>query len=697
MCGIFGVIAKDQCSFNNTTLKDVLIKVASYSEARGKDSSGIAFRNELNNKLDVIKGPISISNLLTTKEFKTKLTEVLNKSNGYYQDSFQNSKIPRLQDSFNGVHAAFAVIGHARLTTNGTQLKDINNQPVVKDGLIGIHNGIIVNVDELWDKNKDLKREYDIDTEVMLALIRKNLNNGHSTIQSCIHTMEEIFGTVATAILFDDRDEFLLTTNNGSLYTLTNDKDLLVFASEHYILEKVLKNTKLHQRKSEFHINQLYPNTGKIIDLKEFKIEDFSYNYSSNGYSPNFRDIKLEISIENIGNNKEQLSAIVDIASISVNPKANYERKLLEYNIDRISKLRRCKKCVLPEIFPFIEFDEEGVCNICRNYKQKNQPKPIDELIELVEPYRKHNGEPDCIVPFSGGRDSTYTLHIVKNILKLNPIAFTYDWGMVTDLGRRNIARVCGKLGVENIIVSANIHWKRENIRKNISAWLKNPSLGMVPLFMAGDKFFYYYTHKVKRQNNIDLNIWGINPLENTDFKTGFAGIQPNFNKKRIYSLKTTDQIRLFSFVSRNVLSSLGYINQSVFDSFGSIISRYLWPKEDYYHMFDYYRWDENEIEDLIINEYKWETAIDTKTTWRIGDGTAAFYNYIYFTVAGFSEYDTFRSNQIREGMITREKALELVNEENRPRYESLKWYLEIVGLDFETVIKRINQIPKLY
>lgn len=47
--------------------------------------------------------------------------------------------------------------------------------------------------------------------------------------------------------------------------------------------------------------------------------------------------------------------------------------------------------------------------------------------------------------------------------------------------------------------------------------------------------------------------------------------------------------------------------------------------------------------------------------------------------------------------MLSREEALQLVTEENRPRYESLKWYLEIIGLDFETVIKRINQIPKLY
>ena len=122
-----------------------------------------------------------------------------------------------------------------------------------------------------------------------------------------------------------------------------------------------------------------------------------------------------------------------------------------------------------------------------------------------------------------------------------------------------------------------------------------------------------------------------------------------------------------------------------------------MFPQKDYYSFFDYYQWNEKEIEDLIINEYDWETAKDTKSTWRIGDGTAGFYNYVYFTVAGFSEIDTFRSNQIREGLLSREEGMEIIEEENRPRYENIKWYLEIVGLDYENIIKAINKIPKLY
>jgi hypothetical protein len=299
------------------------------------------------------------------------------------------------------------------------------------------------------------------------------------------------------------------------------------------------------------------------------------------------------------------------------------------------------------------------------------------------------------LIPFSGGRDSTYVLHVVKNILGLNPITLTYDWGMVTDLARRNIASICGKLGVENIIVAADIHWKRENIRKNIKAWLKKPDLGMIPLFMAGDKFFFYYADKIKKQTGTKLNIWGINDLENTDFKTGFAGIPPKFNKKTIYSLSAKNKLNLFKFVGKNLLLSPGYINQSVFDSLGSFGARYMIKKSDYYHLFDYMQWNEKEIEDIIIKEYNWETSIDSKSTWRIGDGTASFYNYIYTLVVGFSENDTFRSNQVREGMITRDEALALVYEENIPRYNSIKWYLEIVGLDFNKTIEIINKIPR--
>jgi len=219
----------------------------------------------------------------------------------------------------------------------------------------------------------------------------------------------------------------------------------------------------------------------------------------------------------------------------------------------------------------------------------------------------------------------------------------------------------------------------------------------MIPLFMAGDKQFFKYANLIKKQTHIDLNIWGINFLENTDFKVGFCGVPPKWDKEMIYSMNAKSKAKLFGYVGKNIIQNPYYFNPSLIDTFDSFLSRYTNPRKDYYHFFDYFEWNENEIEKILLDEYNWETSKDLKSTWRIGDGTASFYNYIYYTVAGFSEFDTFRSNQIREGMISRKDALKLIEEENIPRYESLRWYIEIIGLDFEYVIKVINKIPKLY
>lgn len=675
MCGIFGIITKPGKDFPQGSIKNNLKSIAKFSESRGKDSSGMAFRNISKEIIDVIKGDIPIRDLLKSEAFSIS-----------FQDALESQK------GSNG----FAAFGHARLVTNGSQLQEVNNQPVVKDDILCIHNGIITNVDEIWKENPILKREFLIDTEIIPALLRKNLKEGNSLSATLYNSLSVIEGTYSIANMFADLDQFVLATNNGSLYYITDNVSYIVFASEGYFLEKLTSEKSFASFQNK-EIYQLQSNTGLIINLFNLEIEEVQLSEMPGNIPVKNRESDLTIQKHLLENKDAKYEVVIDPSVYINRDKEKHLLDLLENNEEQIDKLKRCTKCLLPETFPFIEFDPAGVCNLCNNYTLKNQPKPLDELKAMVEPYRRKDNKPDCIVPFSGGRDSTYTLHIVKEILGLNPIAYTYDWGMVTDLARRNIARVCGKLGVENIIVSADIRWKRENIRKNIQAWLKYPSLGMIPLFMAGDKYFFYYCDKVKKQTDIDLNIWGINYLENTEFKTGFAGLPPKLDKKRIYSLSLKNQVKLFGFVVKNVLISPGYINQSVLDSLGSFATRYIAPKKDYYHMFDYYRWDEDEINDLIQNEYKWETAIDTESTWRIGDGTASFYNYIYYTVAGFSENDTFRSNQIREGMLDRDTALKLVKEDNKPRYETLRWYLEIVGLDFTEVIKVINRIPKLY
>ena len=541
------------------------------------------------------------------------------------------------------------VLGHSRLITNGLA----DNQPVVKGNLCVFHNGIVTNEKEIW-KNLNEKKELNIDTEVIAAITIDHFNRGGKIFDVANRILNLCKGIVACALLLPEIGKLVLFSNNGSLYVGTIGDDIY-FASEKYALAK-FSCQNIKQVKNESYFIDI-PKQGSNIKLRDFSV------------------IKENLIPEfNFNKNKE---------------------KKLEYN--ELSNLKRCSKCILPETMPFISFDDKGICNYCRNYKIRNKPKPKENLFQLVEPYRRQGKELDCIVPFSGGRDSCYSLHLIVNDLGMKPITYTYDWGMVTDLGRRNISNMCGELGIENIIVAADISLKRRNIKKNLLAWIKSPHLGMIAMLTAGDKHFFRHVETIKKQVEIDLNLWGVNPLEATHFKTGFLGIKPDFEEDRVYSNGAVKQLKYHYKRFKAMLKSPGYFNQSLWDTLSGEYFRSFLKKKDYFHVFDYYRWDEHEINETLIKKYNWEVAIDTSTTWRIGDGTAGFYNYVYYTVAGFTEHDTFRSNQIREGQLSREDALNKIKLENKPRYQNIRWYLDTLNLDYDDIINVVNSIPKLY
>lgn len=538
------------------------------------------------------------------------------------------------------------IAGHSRLVTNDVK----NNQPVFSDNMIVIHNGIIANFLDVW-KTIGLKPRTELDSELIPAIFNhfktQNLSN-----EDIVEEIFKLCEGVISAILISLVDNKVhLISNNGSLYYGIKNNGTYI-SSESYPLRSLLVE--------------------EVTQVHGICSFDFNFNYD---------DVTIDDVITQDRNYLLPKFEFVDSKS-----------KLLQYSEH---DLRRCSKCILPETMPFINFDNDGICNYCNNYSLRNIPKPVSVLEDLVEPYRK-NGLRDCIIPFSGGRDSSYGLHLAVEELGMNPIAFTYDWGMVTDLGRRNISRMCAKLKVENIIIAADITKKRINIRKNISAWLKRPHLGMISLWTAGDKHFFKYCETVKQQTEINLNLWGVNPMETTHFKTGFLNIAPSFSNKHVYANGLLSQLEYQYKRYKEYVKNPSYFNSSIPDTLSGEYWRSINKKTDYFHIFDFWTWDEKVV-DSTLAQYNWEWSNDTTTSWRIGDGTAALYNYVYYTVAGFTEHDTFRSNQIREGMLSRDEALSLVVQENQPRYESIQWYLDAVGLDFESTLKIINNIPKLY
>jgi predicted glutamine amidotransferase/DNA-binding ferritin-like protein (Dps family) len=603
MCGIFGIISDQKISNNHLNV------LASHARQRGKDSSGLIFLKDKN--YVVKRADYDIKKLL--------------------------KKVGNLNVSF--------VMGHSRLITNGLA----DNQPVVRDGICVIHNGIIVNDDDVW-KELSIERKFQIDSEAIIGIALEHLSIGGAIDEIPSKVIDKCIGTISCAIAIPHLGKALLFSNNGSLYSGSNNKSTY-FASERYPLETIECDNVvqiMHQ--------------GIILDIPISEQIDVSDDHvRSENLIPVFQNLKQE-------------------ESMLLYPAHN---------------LTRCTKCLLPSTMPYIRFDAEGVCNYCKNYKLRNVPKPKEELFKIVEPYRRLHGQ-DCIVPFSGGRDSCYGLHLIVDELKMKPITYTYDWGMVTDLGRRNISRMCAELGVENIIIADDISMKRRNIALNLKAWLKSPHLGMISILTAGDKHFFRHVETVKKQTGIKLNLWGVNPLEVTHFKSGFLGIKPDFEEERVYAHGISKQLHYQKLRFKAMLQSPGYFNSSLWDTISGEYYRSFTEIQDYFHIFDFWRWDEG-IVDNVLDSYDWEKAPDTNTTWRIGDGTAAFYNYLYYLIAGFTEHDTFRSNQIREGQISREEALVLVEDENRPRYQNIRWYLDALGMDFKEVIGRINNIPRLY
>jgi tRNA(Ile)-lysidine synthase TilS/MesJ len=126
---------------------------------------------------------------------------------------------------------------------------------------------------------------------------------------------------------------------------------------------------------------------------------------------------------------------------------------LREYGLD--ISLRVCSRCVLPETFPGIHFDSEGVCNFCTatgaaDSHRKESTRFRRRFDELLKKYRG-KGCYDAIMCYSGGKDSSYTLRILREDYDLRVLALTFDNGFVADQARRNIESVVERLGVDHV------------------------------------------------------------------------------------------------------------------------------------------------------------------------------------------------------------------------------------------------------
>lgn len=167
--------------------------------------------------------------------------------------------------------------------------------------------------------------------------------------------------------------------------------------------------------------------------------------------------------------------------------------------------LTYCRRCVMPDTKPDLHLDDEGVCNACRSFERRKEVdwgQRHEELVRLLDRYRRPNGDNwDCIVPVSGGKDSTY--QVVRMLqYGLNPLCVTSTTCDLTPIGRANIENL-KRLGVDYIEVSPNPRVRAKLNRIGLMqvgdiSWPEHVGIFTIPVRAAV-------------QFNVPLIVWGEN------------------------------------------------------------------------------------------------------------------------------------------------------------------------------------------
>lgn len=167
--------------------------------------------------------------------------------------------------------------------------------------------------------------------------------------------------------------------------------------------------------------------------------------------------------------------------------------------------LKYCRLCVMPHTKPDLRLDDSGVCNACRSYEARTQTdwkRRHEELLEILARYRSADGTRwDCIVPVSGGKDSTY--QVIRMLqLGMNPLCVTATTCDLSDIGRRNIENI-KNLGVDYTEFSPNPIVRRKLNRIGLTevgdiSWPEHVGIFTIPVRAAVDF-------------NVPLVVWGEN------------------------------------------------------------------------------------------------------------------------------------------------------------------------------------------
>lgn len=322
-----------------------------------------------------------------------------------------------------------------------------------------------------------------------------------------------------------------------------------------------------------------------------------------------------------------------------------------------------------------VEFNEEGLCSGCQmaeaHYEEIDWESRKNRLLKLVEPYRRSNGY-ECIIPVSGGKDSTYQVHIVTKELGLKPLLVTFHGGNYLPESQLNLDRMKDIFNVDHLI----FHVGKDSLRKHHRAgFLKT---GDMTWYLHCGIFTYPIQTAVKE--NIPLMFWG-EPF----------GIYRN-------GMYSYDDYIEFTRKYRTEHAQRGYDWMDFIGVEGLTEHDLHWAKyptdEDIdrvgvrgVYLGNYYQWEQHSIAKMMTDLYGWESKrTPYLRTYRNFDGIddmheLGVHDWLKYMKFGYGRCTDAASLDIRAGLLTREKAIELVKKHD-PAYpaEDLPRWLELTG-----------------
>lgn len=347
--------------------------------------------------------------------------------------------------------------------------------------------------------------------------------------------------------------------------------------------------------------------------------------------------------------------------------------------------MKKCIQCLLPETHESISFDESGLCSICQNAEYRDSSIDWDQkkrdLLELVSKF-KGKYDYDCIVPFSGGKDSTFTLYYVVRELGLKPLVVSFDHGFYRPVTLENREKIVEDLGCDFINFKPN--WKvvrrimlQSLIERGDFCWHCHTGVFAYPMWVAIEK-------------KVPLVFWGEPSSEYTSYYSYADEEKVDEDRFQITNLgiSASDMIGLidgdlderdfkpYTYPPREALSELGVVSLPL----GSFIP-----------------WDTRKQSDLIMSELGWqgdevENVPPTFPYEKIECYMQGVRDYIKYLKRGYTRPSHLGSIEIRRNRMTREEGQLLVEEYEGSRPPSLDLFLEYVGIseeEFEGIVEK--------